>query len=928
MEALAAVSLAGNILQFLNFTCDAISESRQIHASVSGTLKEHDDLEGLTTDLKGLNRRLQASVGPVDPVLELLCSSCNKVADELLKALECLGVKGKYTRSQSLRKALKTLWGKERLKILEERLAGFRQELILHIIVELRCQVDASKVQQTSAFHALDEATKEGAQKILDALQDNRDHLIATTDAQTRHLRALHRQTETILSQEFESAAAKLAEQSETTRALTAEEQQRTRTDVLNAVADAASGYDDAISTEAKSISARIEEANENTRAQITEILDRNQEIMKQEINGLQRGLRQLQLENDRKAEELKEIVIKINTTREGPDRKLLREMGNSAIVVLISLHELYKALEEMLKPLVHQARIAFGTLTGLHIDQSAIEDQTMVELETNLSPEVGISLPMYYAFYYQPLFRRSGPPNLDSEVFSSRKMNEWIQKMRLTSDDPRESSPEARAFFDLARNGNTLVWTMTNLVAGLNACLTPEDALLVLSTALSVRYDPRCVLPPHGSWSCLPFSVRCNSDDLLSPVCTKHPQSNIPSQVHRFFEKGSQQTKLQRARYGLDCTIGKRLAEDLILMSHLAENCGLQGEMNEYHASSSSMGSHFGLSTQRDKADLTLALVALISQTLPWTVKVISRWDAKWRSPHSIYRVLFIPCLGRSIMEVDTSATIVTEFLNAIQSTGIPISVVQHDCSHYYSQFYPHMKEIPTSDRQAWYESVEYHHLLKTESWCPSVGAYKEWKRFRTVGQEQRRTDTLEQRQASTAILADPYVRQLKREYGPSLTPSAAFAGPPSEYDDIDIIQLQKACHERNEAKARADAGQAGRFDKRAPDPEDRSVSDGAADGGLSHPEPPSTPWRVTVSHILEMYHSSAPATTWLSHRVPPPHHRRRRRVDALRYVTPRVTMPARFGKISPDDTRKMSREASEEECIGLLPIARQRYS
>lgn len=67
---------------------------------------------------------------------------------------------------------------------------------------------------------------------------------------------------------------------------------------------------------------------------------------MKQKINGLQRGLRQLQLEIDRKAEELKEIVIKINTTREGPDRTLLREMGNSATVVLMSLYELYKALE------------------------------------------------------------------------------------------------------------------------------------------------------------------------------------------------------------------------------------------------------------------------------------------------------------------------------------------------------------------------------------------------------------------------------------------------------------------------------------------------------------------------------------------------------------------------------------------------------
>ena len=116
--------------------------------------------------------------------------------------------------------------------------------------------------------------------------------------------------------------------------------------EVLNAVTDAASGYDDAISLKAKNISARIEEANENTRAQITEILDRNQEIMKQEINGLQLGLHQLQLEIDRKAEESKEIVTKINTKREGLDRTLLREMSNSVTVVLMSLYELYKALE------------------------------------------------------------------------------------------------------------------------------------------------------------------------------------------------------------------------------------------------------------------------------------------------------------------------------------------------------------------------------------------------------------------------------------------------------------------------------------------------------------------------------------------------------------------------------------------------------
>ena len=138
METLAVVSLAGNILQFLNFIGATISKTRQIHASTSGNLKEHDDLEGITTDLKDLASRLQKSTEQVDPVLAQLCSSCSEVADELLKSLKYLGVKGKLKRSESFRKALKALWGKEKLRSLEERLAGFREELLLHVAVDLR----------------------------------------------------------------------------------------------------------------------------------------------------------------------------------------------------------------------------------------------------------------------------------------------------------------------------------------------------------------------------------------------------------------------------------------------------------------------------------------------------------------------------------------------------------------------------------------------------------------------------------------------------------------------------------------------------------------------------------------------------------------------------------------------------------------------
>lgn len=92
--------------------------------------------------------------------------------------------------------------------MLEQRLAGFRREMTLHITVNLRSRIDVLNFQQTESFQALKDATKEGAQKILEALSDSRDHLVATTGSQTKQMRALHTHTETILSQEFKSAAA------------------------------------------------------------------------------------------------------------------------------------------------------------------------------------------------------------------------------------------------------------------------------------------------------------------------------------------------------------------------------------------------------------------------------------------------------------------------------------------------------------------------------------------------------------------------------------------------------------------------------------------------------------------------------------------------------------------------------------------------
>ena len=105
---------------------------------------------------------------------------------------------------------------------------------------------------------------------------------------------------------------------------------------------------------------------------------------------------------------------------------------------------------------LVHQAKTAFGNVFGQQDGRSAIVEHRF-ELSI-YNPQVGSSLPMYYAFYYQPLFRSFHSQRLVSEVFSSTKMNSWIHRMRLASSDLHKSSPEIHAFFDLAANGNELV--------------------------------------------------------------------------------------------------------------------------------------------------------------------------------------------------------------------------------------------------------------------------------------------------------------------------------------------------------------------------------------------------------------------------------------------------------------------------------------
>lgn len=172
----------------------------------------------------------------------------------------------------------------------------------------------------------------------------------------------------------------------------------------------------------------------------------------------------------------------------------------------------------------------------------------------------------------------------------------------------------------------------------------------------------------------------------------------------------------LQRLRYGLDCTIGRRLAEDYALMSHMAYLCGLQEEINRGVGRKT-----FG---EQLRVDLTLTLVALTLQETPWKARPGMLVDTNRASHLGLelfeHNIFFY---GASLY-VQSSVCPVIDFLYAVESAGMPITLSIRSPEFPYKTHLlplpPQMERFRQSDHQAWYESKEYSRLPKTESWWP----------------------------------------------------------------------------------------------------------------------------------------------------------------------------------------------------------------
>ena len=117
VDPLTALSVAGTIVQFVDFGTKLISRSKELYRSVDRALGVNKELEKIVEDLSKLLVKLQQPVrlkntssgnDRDEDALESLCTACRNVADETLKRLEGLKVDRKNGRWKCFGKALKS----------------------------------------------------------------------------------------------------------------------------------------------------------------------------------------------------------------------------------------------------------------------------------------------------------------------------------------------------------------------------------------------------------------------------------------------------------------------------------------------------------------------------------------------------------------------------------------------------------------------------------------------------------------------------------------------------------------------------------------------------------------------------------------------------------------------------------------------------
>lgn len=150
MDPLTALSLAGTVVQFVDFGSKLISASKELYAKTEldvhgqAALAANDILNYTIKLRRTLNEPGTATLTEDDLALESICKGCDDLAHDLLERLNNLKVpppkanKKELTRVwPTLSAAFQSIWTKQELLDIQTRLKDYRDQIDSRIIRSL-----------------------------------------------------------------------------------------------------------------------------------------------------------------------------------------------------------------------------------------------------------------------------------------------------------------------------------------------------------------------------------------------------------------------------------------------------------------------------------------------------------------------------------------------------------------------------------------------------------------------------------------------------------------------------------------------------------------------------------------------------------------------------------------------------------------------
>ena len=148
LEALAALSVASSVVQFVDFSVKIISKGNKYYRSTDGALVENTELvatvetfrrlnDGLTKSLRALGSQAR-SLSNEEKALQSVAQNCVDSALTLRQTVDRLRIVGKTTRWKSVRQASKTHWSTAEIEQMLEKLRSVRGELVIHLLVVIK----------------------------------------------------------------------------------------------------------------------------------------------------------------------------------------------------------------------------------------------------------------------------------------------------------------------------------------------------------------------------------------------------------------------------------------------------------------------------------------------------------------------------------------------------------------------------------------------------------------------------------------------------------------------------------------------------------------------------------------------------------------------------------------------------------------------